>query len=117
MDLKLIKPEDYRYIVKNPDPSFSPTRNKAIINETVRDTEKFFTEIVEKLDDEMGERIDILATYGTYRFNRGEKSFDKYAGKKLVARLVGEKILERVRVMETVNRLNGNNKFKNFIQL
>lgn len=116
MDSKLIKPEDYKYFVEKPT-SFSPQRNKAVINETIKETEKFFDNIGKAVDDNLGNRIDVLSSYGVYRMNKGDKSFKDYAGKQLYTRLIGEKILERVRVMESVNRLNGNTKFKNFIQL
>ena len=114
---KIVQPEDYKYFVENPDSSFSPARNKAILKEVTEETEKFFEEMGKGIDEEMGERIHILSSYGVYRFNKGTKSFDQYAGKKIVDKLIGEKILSRVRVMDSVNRINGNDKYKSFIQL
>jgi hypothetical protein len=116
MDTKIIQPEDYKYFVKDPS-SFNPAKNKAVINETIKETEKFFKDMVEKMDDEMGNRIDILSTYARYRFNTGSKNFRDYAGKQLADQLIGEKILQRVRVMDTVNKINGNDKFKKSILL
>lgn len=106
---------DYKYIVEKPDPSFSVERNKAVIQETIKDTEKFFREMYAPLHAGMGERIDIIATYGRYRFNKGHKNIKQYLGDELYKQLVGEKILSKVRIMESVNKLNGNDKFNKFI--
>lgn len=112
-----LDPKDYKYIVQNPGSEFSPERNKAVVNQTISETETYFRKLHEVLDNGLGERIDILASYGTYRFNKGEKSFKDYAGKQLYTRLIGEKILEKVKIMEATNRLNNNKKFKNTILL
>lgn len=117
MSKSIIQPEDKRFFVHNPDHEFSPRRNKAVFDETVRSAEKFHREIVEKIDDGLRERMDILNYYGRYRFNQGHKSFEQYVGRKMRDALIGEKILQKIRVMETVNRINGNDKYKNFIQL
>lgn len=102
----IIQPQDAKYYVKNPDSSFSPARNKAIIDETISETEKFFNTYDKAFTDEVGNRVDILSTYARYRFNTGEKTFKEYTGKKLWTQLVGEKILQKVRVMDTVNKMN-----------
>jgi len=112
-----LDPVDYRFINPNPDPDFSPERNKAIINETVKDTEKFFKTQVEAIDESLGNRIDILSTYGRYVFNKGYKDIKHYLGEKQYNALIGEKILSKLRIAETVNRLNGNTRFKKGILL
>lgn len=103
----IIQPEDKRFFVEKPDASFSPQRNKAVIDETIRETTQFFTKLEEEIDDEMGNRIDILSSYATYRFNKGTKSFKDYAGKKLRSQLIGEKILSKVRVLDSADKLKG----------
>jgi hypothetical protein len=115
----IIQAEDKRFFVQNPDPSFSPKRNKAVINETITETEKYFAEIGQVIDKNLGNRLDIVGTYGRYRFNTGTKSFKQYVGKKMWSELVGEKILAKIRVAETVNKFNGNTKWlgKGMIQL
>jgi hypothetical protein len=113
----IIQPEDYKYYVDKPDPTFSPRRNQAIIDETIKSSEKFFKELNGIMTDEMGNRIDILSTYARYRFNSGTKDVKSYLGDRLAKQLIGEKILSKVRVADTVNRLNGNDKFKNSILL
>jgi hypothetical protein len=117
MSKSIIQPEDFKYYVDKPDPTFSPRRNKAIIDETVKSAEKFFTELGNVMTDELGNRIDILSSYGRYRFNSGTKDIKSYLGSNLTKQLIGEKIMSKVRVADTVNKLNGNDKFKNSILL
>lgn len=112
-------PEDYqKYYVHKPDPSFSPQRNQAIIEETIQETRKFFTENQTALDLEAQNRIDIISTYGAQRLSGAtQKNFKDWAGRELYTKLIGEKLLAKVRVMEATNRLAGNTKYKNFIKL
>ncbi len=109
--MSIIQPEDYHKVVAKPDPNFSPARNKAIINETIKDTEAYFAKLGKVINDELGNRIDIFSSYGVYRFNKGDKNFDKYAGKRLVSQLIGEKILSKIRVAEEANKLGARNNF------
>lgn len=113
---KIVTEKDYKYFVEKPDPSFSPARNKAVIEETIKSTEKYFRNIGKVLDDNIMNRIDILGSYGDYKLNRGgSKSFKDYAGKRLHAELIGEKILSKIRALEAANALSGRN--DKFIQL
>lgn len=113
----LLDPKDYKYLRDEPDPDFSPERNQAIVKETIQQTEKFFSREGKVVDDAQKERVDILSTYAVYRFNRGTKDFISYYGKDNYYKLVGEKIMSKVRVADTVNRLRGNNKFQKGILL
>lgn len=108
---------DYRFIELNPDPLFSPERNKAIVNETIQETEIFFNNELKAIDESMQDRIDVLSSYGRYRFNTGSKTIKDYLGRDKYNSLIGEKILSKLRVMDTVNRLNNNKKFKKGILL
>ena len=100
-----IQPEDRRFI-KN-DPNFNPNRNKAIVDETIRETERFFAELEELKDKEALNRIDILTSYGIYRFNKGTKDLKGFLGRQQYNDLVGEKIRDKVRAMESINKLGG----------
>lgn len=113
-----ILPEDGKYFVQKPDKNFSPQRNHAVILESIRKTEKFFKELNEINRDALGERLDVLNSYGRYRLNKGEKGFDDWAGKELMRELLGEAVLEKVKMLTSIqnmNRQNGNDKFLNFI--
>jgi hypothetical protein len=117
LSIKDIDPKDYKYIQKTPDRSFNPARNKAIIDQTIKDTETYFKDINGLFNDSIHDRIEAVSAYGAYRFNRGDKSIKDYLGKKLYENLIGEKILSKLRVMESVNKLNNNKKYKNTILL
>lgn len=107
----VIDPRDRKYFVQKPDPSFSPQRNAAIIQEVHDDTRKYFASLNKKFQDGFDERIDVLATFADYKFNRGGgKNFEQYAGRELRRRLVGERLLEKVRVLSTVDKLQGRTK-------
>lgn len=107
----VIDPRDKKYFVHKPDASFSPQRNLAIIKEVHEDTAKYFASLRNKQVEDAGDRMDILATYADYKFNRGgSKDFEGYAGKNLRTRLIGERLLEKVRVLSTVDKLQGRTK-------
>lgn len=109
----LVQPEDQRFFVANPK-DFNPDRNKAIIEETIKETTEFFKKLNE-LDEGGRERMDMVGSYGRYRFNQGDKSFESYVGKEAYRKLMGEKILNKVKMMDSVNKLQGNDKFKKSI--
>jgi hypothetical protein len=113
-----ILPEDYKYINDQPDPNFSPRRNKAIMQECIEETDKYFATL-KKLDDDVLNRIDIVSQYGARRLGgHTHKKFKDYVGRELFNQLVGEQIMQKVRIADTVNKLNkanGNTKYKNFI--
>lgn len=99
----IVQPSDYRFY-KN-DKDFNPARNKAIIAQTIAETEKFFNELSEKDRPEMEKRVDIISSYGRYRFNKGTKELRAYLGDKNYKDLIGEKIMNKVRAIDSVNRL------------
>ncbi len=111
-----LDPKDYKYIKKNPKYNFAKAR--ALVEETMKETDEFFKKNSVLLDDDIKDRIDAVATYGCYRLSgRGTKSPEDYFGRKFWTRYVGEKILSKVRVMKTVNKLQNNDKYKDFIVL
>ena len=57
----------------HPDANFNPARNKAVIEETIREATKYHQKVHGVLDEALGERIDAFSHYATYRFNKGTK--------------------------------------------
>jgi acetylornithine/succinyldiaminopimelate/putrescine aminotransferase len=113
-----LDPKDYRYINPNPDPDFSPERNQAIINETIKETELFHNQWRQAMDEKGRELKDILSSYAVNTIGKGmSKSLKKFVGKKAYEALIGEKVLSKIRIAETINRLNGNSRFKKGILL
>lgn len=97
---------DYRYIVDKPDANFSPERNKAIIAQTIRETDEYFRKLNTVDDKDFQERVDILSSYSSHLYNKsGTKSLKNYLGRELYARIAGEKILARVKALESGDRL------------
>jgi len=117
MSINELDPKDYKYIVATPDASFSPDKNKAIIEETIREADTFHKTSGLAIESALGERIEAVSAYACYRFNRGFKNIKGYLGDKLYEKMVGEKILSKIRVADTVNRLNGNHKLRRPILL
>ena len=115
MNEVVIQPQDKKYFVN--DPNFNPDRNKVIIAETIRETEATFNKLNEIRDKDGQNRMDIMSSYGIYRFNKGTKDIKDYLGRELYNKLIGEKLLEKVKTMDTVNRLSGNDKFRKSILL
>ena len=112
---KDLDPKDCKYMTNNP--SYNPRRSQAIIAETIKETTAYFKKNAVLLDDNIKERIEAVSAYGCYRFNRGQMTPETYFGKAFWNKFVGEKILSKIRVAKTVNKLNGNDKFKDFITL
>ena len=104
-----IHPDDQRFIIKDPV-NFSPERNKAVIAETIREAETKQRKLHEVIDEGLGERIEAVSHYGAYRFNRGEKTIKEYLGPKKWQELVGEHLLEKIRVMKASQKLAGGDK-------
>lgn len=107
-----LDPKDFKYLAKEPDPGFSPERNRAIFEQTVNDAIKRRQEEAQLNDIEGMRRIDIVSSYARYRFNVGTKDLKGYLGKKQYEALLGEKLLAKLRMAESVNRLQGNTKFQ-----
>lgn len=103
MDSIQVDPKDGKYYKS--DNNFNPNRNKALISETIKETEKFFADLHKLDDDESKKRVDIISSYGIYRFNKGTKDLKHFLGPKMYGDLLGEKLRDKVRAIESVNKL------------
>jgi len=117
MQTSELDPKDYKYIVAKPDSSFSVDRNNAIIAETIKEADIFHSTSGLAIEEALGERIEAVSAYACYRLNRGYKNIKDYLGDRLYKEMIGEKILSKIRVADTVNRLNGNQKLRRPILL
>lgn len=107
-----LDPKDYRYLRKKADPGFSPERNKAIIEETIKEAEDWYRKFYNAKDKDLENRVDILSSYARYRFNRGVKDLKAYLGPDLYKEIAGEKIIEKLRVASATNKLSGKPRLK-----
>lgn len=109
--------DNYHLYVEKPDPKFSPERNYKVISDTIVEYEKARYGIDPKVQAAAADRADILTSYGIYRFNRGTKKIEEYLGREMMAQIYGEKLMQRIKALETIKRLNiknGNTKFSDY---
>jgi hypothetical protein len=93
-DAKILK-ADYKYVPVDPEPGFSPIRNKAIVQKTIEKYEKMRKKSFAKFGDQTAERIDVLASWITSP-NHSGKPLDQYISRRYLGQLAGEKILSRL---------------------
>lgn len=112
-----VNPLDWHLYIKD-DPSFNAKRNQAVLDEVLRKADILHYAFSAKAHKDAGNRADMLSSYGVYRLSSGgTKKFDDYMGKGRMKQIYGEKILEKIRVMESIEKLNqkkGNTKFTDF---
>lgn len=117
-ELKDFHEDNYRLYVEEPDADFSPEKNYAVINGTIDKYRKTRFGIDPKVQEAAGDRADIIASWAKYKLDKGgEQQFEGWLGKRELARIYGEKLTEKLKVMDTVRRLNlakGNTKFKDY---
>ena len=93
-DLTENEKRDYqRWLLPQGDVGFSPERNKTIIEGTIKKYNKYRAEKRKKQFEALEERTDAVMTYLT----NSEKPVEEYFGRKMMAYLRGQKIVEELR--------------------
>lgn len=88
---------DYRkWYMEKPEPGFSPERNKAKFEESVRKAKALQERRNKDYVEQVRERSDAVASYLKRVAMGMEKSVDAYFGRRELARLQGRKIQEEV---------------------
>lgn len=96
-----IDPRDYKYFIERPAKDFNPEKNKAILNQTIKETTEFFNKLDNELDSEAGERLDVLASYRHAQTSRNYAGrFDNYVSRDLYNRLTGERVRNKLNIAE-----------------
>jgi len=91
-------PADRRFWPKDPDPNFSPERNKKVIEETIKEYEAKRARELKKFEKGLAERTDAVASYLTGRYGAYRSTpLERYFGKRYLAKLRGEKIVEKLK--------------------
>jgi hypothetical protein len=90
---------DYKFVPINPEPGFSPVRNKMIIDKTIEKYEKRRKKAVKNFQDTAAERIDVIATWLT-SMKGSNKPIDKYISRQYMSKLVGEKIMAKLDMLK-----------------
>lgn len=116
--LKDFNPDNWHLYVEKPEEDFSAEKNYAVIQETIEEYEKMRYGVDEKVQIAAADRADILASFAKYKLDLGgEKKIEEWLGKKRMNEIYGEKLVEKIRLMESIKKLNrakGNTKFENF---
>jgi hypothetical protein len=106
----LVKPEDKRFILDTPDEDFSPERNKAIVEQSIKDYEAMRAKKMKDRVEEYAERADAVTTYlKSLTHGRSNSNMEKYFGKRNLAYLRGqeirEKLMANIRVLDSEGNL------------
>ena len=107
--------DNYHLLVD--DPNFNPQRNYNVIFNTIEKYRKMRYGVNPKVTKAAEDRADILASYGVYRFNVGTKSFDEYMGKGWEKKIYSEKLLQKIKIMDSIRKLSrnrGNTKYEDY---
>ena len=101
-----IAKKDWEYVLSEPELGFSPERNKRIIEGTIKKYEKVRAQKMKAWREGIAERSDALAQYFTSpKFI--STPFGKYFGKKGMAYLRGEQVLDEIYTKRVQANTNG----------
>lgn len=99
--------DNWHLFVDKPDPDFSPEHNRAVIQQTIDEYEKLRYGVADKTKRDSQDRADILASFAKYKLDLGgEKKIEGYLGKARMRELYGEKLFQKVKMLESVKRLS-----------
>lgn len=87
---------DYKYIVAEGDEGFSPERNKSVVEGTIKKMDALIARKRREYKNELGERVDAVAQY-VQHMKWSNKPADKYFGRRWMAYLRGEQLINRIR--------------------
>ncbi|MEK9208154.1 MAG: hypothetical protein AAB922_06730 [Patescibacteria group bacterium] len=95
------------FLVDGGDAGFSPSRNRAVIEDTIKKYEILRARKNKEYNDKLGERVDAVATYLKSMAADSNKPVEKYFSKKELAYLRGKKIVQviqgQARVLGSIN--------------
>jgi hypothetical protein len=98
MDLRAkVDPIDRKWIKDKPDEGFSPERNKAIVDQTIKEYEAIRANKLKSRVEEYAERSDAVVTYlKALDQGRGHSNLERFFGKKMLAHLRGQEIRDQL---------------------
>lgn len=96
--IKKISPIDYKFVPKDADANFDAKRNLQIVEEVIAETEKIWEAKKKAAFNKMEERTDAVATYlHSLEQGKGNSSVEKYFGRKHLAYLRGQQIINELK--------------------
>jgi len=98
MKIGEINSKDKKFWPDQPDPGFSPERNKQVVDKTIAKYEAMRRARQKEFGEQLGERTDAIASYlaGGQGAHRG-RSLERYFGRRYLAYLRGEDIVNEIR--------------------
>ena len=104
----LISLQDLKYVSVDPDPSFDPLHNIAVIEKTIKDNEKLVRARNKEAEEGAKERINATAIY-LRSINQGGKTTDKdkFFGKRYLAYLRGKQVMDNLKKQMMLKGRNG----------
>ena len=78
------------------DPNFNEKRNREIIEGTIKKNDALRRKQQREFKNELGEKIDMVASYLKSRAVDGGAPIERYLGKRWMAKLRGEQIIRRL---------------------
>ena len=102
-----IDESDFKYLLAEPEEGFSPEKNKAAIKKAIDSGMRIEMDLRRAASKEIEYRSDVLSSYAMHQAQTGSsKRFEQYMGKQNMARIYGEQLLQKIKIMESVQRLN-----------
>lgn len=101
---------DKKFYLEVPDPNFSPERNKAVVEKTIKAYDAMRLKKIKENRQALGERADAIATYFKVLRQGKHPHLKKFFSKKYLAYLRGDDIREEL--MSRINFVNGMDKDK-----
>lgn len=89
------------------DSNFNADRNRAVIARTIRKNEARRKLARQEYKNMLGPRIDMVASYLKSRAIESGTPADKYLGKRIMAKLVGEKIINKLKYAKAQEKFKG----------
>lgn len=93
-----IDPRDWSFVPLEPDPGFDEERNKRVIAETLEANERLRLKRQREFGSKIRERSEALSRYlDDLVKGKTSSSVEQYFGKKEIARLRGEEIIDLIK--------------------
>jgi len=91
-----VSKKDQHFILDKPQAGFNPDRNRLVVEETIREYEQNRKRRQKNFDDALSERSHAVASYLKSKAVDSSKPIDKYLGKRWLAYLRGQDIVNRL---------------------
>lgn len=100
---KVVRKDYEKFYALEPEPNFSPERNKRVIDGSIKKYEAKRRQEIKRFREGVGERSEMVASYLKSSAVESNKPIDKYLGKTIMARLRGEQIVDKLKMLSNPN--------------